>query len=604
MNTEAQHLGTTYQYLQEERQRLTTSINEITAETHRIKDDAAKNTGNDTSTASGRIDTFASIESYNRQIDGLNAKVDRARHQLAATGILIPEAYFARLDIAFPGENPEPYYFGKVGYENEKGEIIIYDWRSSIADLFYGNQSGNSHSTANGNDFTVKVSLRRQFKLSYNRLIAKFDGGSLATDSFLIDMLRQAHTAALTDITATIQTEQNTIIRNQTAEVLVVNGVAGSGKTSVLLQRIAYLRYQHRDDWPADSFLLMTPNDAFSQYVKSVLPNIGEENPVTITWPKLLRQVTKLIGFQTVSENDIDAQDRLQLIERFLQKPANSNGYFFAATDKTTDGENTRLKQLQIAWRREQQRSGENTDFMHWLNGEKLAKTVYQATALTRKQWLYLYLKITAYQLDHIKAVFIDECQDYIVDDLLLWRCLFKQSRLTLVGDSQQRLTAHGTDVAEIINIFSEDRRNSEQASLHTSYRSSGAITKCFSRYTPVDITGVQPINREVTTIKRATFTELRMLAKKFGEGTVAIITGTKEEAASLETLFDQAARHDMRGIQVKSVEAAKGFEFDHVIVVNTESAVFLAPKIGNNRLYVALSRATQELIVIKNLVI
>ncbi len=128
--------------------------------------------------------------------------------------------------------------------------------------------------------------------LSSKRSIAPlFDTSVAIQDDVLLDALEQSETSEMKAITATIQSEQNTIIRDTTSQNILVNGVAGSGKTSTIMQRIAYLLYQYRNQLSADDLLILSPNHQFIDYIGKVLPSLGEKNPLNVTMIQLVDQL-------------------------------------------------------------------------------------------------------------------------------------------------------------------------------------------------------------------------------------------------------------------------------------------------------------------------
>ena len=124
--------------------------------------------------------------------------------------------------------------------------------------------------------------------ISYDQLKHYFDTNVAIEDDVLLAALENSASKQMQAITATIQKEQNVIIRDLTHEIILVNGVAGSGKTSTIMQRIAYLLYSLRQEISVDDVLILAPNDKFIQYLAHVLPSLGEKNPRNLTWRKLL----------------------------------------------------------------------------------------------------------------------------------------------------------------------------------------------------------------------------------------------------------------------------------------------------------------------------
>ncbi len=173
---------------------------------------------------------------------------------------------------------------------DEKRNQLVVDWRSPIAQTYYNQETGRTSYEVGGKRRTVELELRRQFDILRDHLNTYFDTTVAIQDSLLLEALRHEHTQKLRDITATIQREQNEVVRHEDVPVLLVNGIAGSGKTSVLLQRIAFLLYQERDTLRADQVMLLSPNDVFSSYIDQVLPSLGEANPQVFTWSAFLDQ--------------------------------------------------------------------------------------------------------------------------------------------------------------------------------------------------------------------------------------------------------------------------------------------------------------------------
>ena len=155
--------------------------------------------------------------------------------------------------------------------------------------MYYNQDMGPTHYRANGRTIAVDLTLRRQFDIVRDELRAYFDTNIAIQDSLLLASLSKQRTSQMQAITATIQKEQNAVIRHEDCPVLLVAGIAGSGKTSVLLQRIAYLFYQHRENLRPEDVFLITPNPVFRHYIANVLPDMGERNPETLTLAEFAR---------------------------------------------------------------------------------------------------------------------------------------------------------------------------------------------------------------------------------------------------------------------------------------------------------------------------
>ncbi|MDY0407070.1 RNA polymerase recycling motor HelD [Virgibacillus sp. 179-BFC.A HS] len=199
--------------------------------------------------------------------------------------------YFARIDFKEAHEKePEAIYIGTASLlDREEEDILIYDWRAPISSLYYDYALGEaSYQTMEGS-ISGNISLKRQFIIRQGNIRGMFDTGITIGDRLLQEALGNNASATMKSIVATIQKEQNKIIRNEKSDLLVVQGVAGSGKTSAVLQRIAYLLYRHRQELNEKNMLLFSPNPLFSSYIANVLPELGEANISQATFLTFLK---------------------------------------------------------------------------------------------------------------------------------------------------------------------------------------------------------------------------------------------------------------------------------------------------------------------------
>ena len=239
------------------------------------------------------LDTFSMIEMKNREIDQMNIKQKNAENQLAKIERLLKSPYFGKVVVDFLDNEPqESFYIGTANFTDDADENLVYDWRSPIAELFYNNMIGPSSYTVRQNKIDTVIKERRQFLLERDRLVKFFDTSVAIQDDVLLEVLGQDETNEMKAITATIQSEQNTIIRDVKSQNILVNGVAGSGKTSAIMQRIAYLLYLYRDTMTSDDLLILSPNHRFIDYISNVLPSLGERNPLNLTIMQLVSQLS------------------------------------------------------------------------------------------------------------------------------------------------------------------------------------------------------------------------------------------------------------------------------------------------------------------------
>ena len=231
------------------------------------------------------METLAAIETLNSVIDSYNQQRDYAQERMTRVLALIRQPYFAKVRLRFAPSMPaRDIYIGAVGLTDDNLAPLVVDWRSPVAETYYNQENGRTTYKVDGKTRTVDLELRRQFDIVRDELRMYFDTTVAIEDSLLLSALQRHHSEKLQAITATIQREQNEVVRHDDVPVMLVSGIAGSGKTSVLLQRIAYLFYQERDRLEPRQVSLFTPNAVFGKYIDSVLPSLGESNPLVYTW--------------------------------------------------------------------------------------------------------------------------------------------------------------------------------------------------------------------------------------------------------------------------------------------------------------------------------
>jgi DNA helicase-2/ATP-dependent DNA helicase PcrA len=198
--------------------------------------------------------------------------------------------YFGRIDFKENGEDGEErIYVGLASFLDETGsQFYVYDWRAPVSSMYYDYSPGPAaHETPEGS-ITGTMDLKRQFVIRDKTIRSLFDTGVTIGDELLQQVLGRGADSQMKTIVATIQKEQNLIIRNERSRMLIVQGAAGSGKTSAALQRVAYLLYNHRETLKADQIVLFSPNPMFNSYISTVLPELGEENMLQATFQEYL----------------------------------------------------------------------------------------------------------------------------------------------------------------------------------------------------------------------------------------------------------------------------------------------------------------------------
>ncbi|MEK5236821.1 RNA polymerase recycling motor HelD [Paenibacillus sp. FSL L8-0470] len=220
---------------------------------------------------------------------------ERERHHLQSSKALkkykklVVSPYFGRIDFTeTPNGEVEKIYLGIGSLMEDNGTFLIYDWRAPISSLYYDGAPGPAVYDTPGGLVSGTMELKRQFVIDDGVIEVMFDTGVTIGDELLQQVLSHSADDRMKSIVATIQKEQNAVIRNDKSRMLVVQGAAGSGKTSAALQRVAYLLYKYREVLQADQMLLFSPNPLFNSYVSTVLPELGEENMQQTTFQMYL----------------------------------------------------------------------------------------------------------------------------------------------------------------------------------------------------------------------------------------------------------------------------------------------------------------------------
>ena len=245
---EQEHLSATYAKLLELGRAAARAMAELAADAAADKESMAEELATNYATWDDAMETHADFMALNRIIDGYNLSHGVQAERLAAVETLLRQPYFAKVSLRFrAGDAPKDLYLGTAGISDESYRRMVVDWRSPVAEVYYNQDLGPTSYEADGRTIKVDLLLRRQFDIEADRLNGYFDSDVAIQDSLLLASLARQRSAQMQAITATIQKEQNVVIRHEDVPALLVTGIAGSGKTSVLLQRIAYLFYRNRD---------------------------------------------------------------------------------------------------------------------------------------------------------------------------------------------------------------------------------------------------------------------------------------------------------------------------------------------------------------------
>lgn len=289
--------------------------------------------GNTDAYVKDHVDTLAEYKDYiwsNKDIDPHEIRSMREsilnhfalgesvinKHKRLTKILAIP--YFGRIDFLEKKENSKvmPIYIGiHTFYDPESRATLIHDWRAPVSSMFYDHELGEAGYRSPSGEIKGVISLKRQYRIRGGKMEFMIESALTVHDDILQKELSSNVDDKMKNIVATIQREQNQIIRNEDIRTLIIQGVAGSGKTSIALHRIAYLLYTFRDSISSKDILIISPNKVFSDYISNVLPELGEETVPETSMEQILSGVL---------EHKYKYQTYFGLVNELLEKPSSS----------------------------------------------------------------------------------------------------------------------------------------------------------------------------------------------------------------------------------------------------------------------------------------
>lgn len=289
--------------------------------------------GNTDASVKDHVDTLAEYKDYiwsNKDIDPHEIRSMREsilnhfalgesvinKHKRLTKILAIP--YFGRIDFLEKKENSKvmPIYIGiHTFYDPESRATLIHDWRAPVSSMFYDHELGEAGYRSPSGEIKGVISLKRQYRIRGGKMEFMIESALTVHDDILQKELSSNADDKMKNIVATIQREQNRIIRNEDIRTLIIQGVAGSGKTSIALHRIAYLLYTFRDSISSKDILIISPNKVFSDYISNVLPELGEETVPETSMEQILSGVL---------EHKYKHQTYFGLVNELLEKPSSS----------------------------------------------------------------------------------------------------------------------------------------------------------------------------------------------------------------------------------------------------------------------------------------
>ncbi len=234
------------------------------------------------------------------------------RHRLKK---MLDSPFFGSVDFVYEDEEePESFYIGIGNFAERRGAVpLIYDWRAPVSGLFYDYDTGPASYEAPGGQMDGEIRAKWQYKIKNSKMIYEFESDMKIDDDILKQELGSNSDVQLKNIVRTIQKEQNAVIRNTKDKILVIQGAAGSGKTSIALHRIAYLLYHDREHLKSSDILILSPNGVFSDYISHVLPELGEEHIQEMSFD--------LFAYHELKKTVTDCEDRYHHMERQMAFP-------------------------------------------------------------------------------------------------------------------------------------------------------------------------------------------------------------------------------------------------------------------------------------------
>ena len=289
--------------------------------------------GNTDASVKDHVDTLAEYKDYiwsNKDIDPHEIRSMREsilnhfalgesvinKHKRLTKILAIP--YFGRIDFLEKKENSKvmPIYIGiHTFYDPESRATLIHDWRAPVSSMFYDHELGEAGYRSPSGEIKGVISLKRQYRIRGGKMEFMIESALTVHDDILQKELSSNADDKMKNIVATIQREQNRIIRNEDIRTLIIQGVAGSGKTSIALHRIAYLLYTFRDSISSKDILIISPNKVFSDYISNVLPELGEETVPETSMEQILSGVL---------EHKYKYQTYFGIVNELLEKPSSS----------------------------------------------------------------------------------------------------------------------------------------------------------------------------------------------------------------------------------------------------------------------------------------
>ena len=521
---------------------------------------------------------------------------------------LLDSPYFARIDFVFKedceGGAPEPFYIGRFTFTDEKGELLIYDWRAPVSSMYYDFELGKAFYQAPMGRIAGELSLKRQFKIKKGVMEYALESSVSIGDEVLQRELSHTSDQKMKNIVATIQKEQNKIIRNEEAEILIIQGVAGSGKTSIALHRVAYFLYKYKDQLSALNIMIISPNKVFADYISNVLPELGEEPIVERDFDDL---ASEIIG------DSIKFESYGRQMETLLKEedPLFAARVRYKSSMEFLTQINAYIEKFKGNWKRkEKDVLNLYQAFFQQINQPDMFVYDDKRGLETADVYPYIYLKSFCNGIQsfgEIRHLVIDEMQDYTPIQYATLEKLFKCKK-TILGDFGQNVHPQSSASKEIF-LYLYDKM--EFIELTKSYRSTYEIIDFAKKIKDDKIEAIERHGERPRIISckghREEIVEIGTLVDSFqnsGLSSAGILCKSREAAEKLfnelnkkykVSLLDFNSTKFQEGVIITTLYMAKGLEFDEVIIPRANAETYLS-EWDRGLLYIGVTRAMHKL--------
>lgn len=582
-------------------------------------------------------------------------KLQWAKNTLDKLQLSQQSPYFGRIDFVPQDESKQKLYIGITSVLGDGDVPMVCDWRAPASSMFYDFSKGDAWYDSPIGKITGKIDLKRQYKIKNQKLEYFFDSDINIDDEILQQELSQNKSEKLSNIVSTIQTEQNKVIRNVDSKNLLVQGYAGSGKTTVALHRVAYLLYKYKH-LTSDNIVLISPSEVFSDYISNVLPELGEVAIPQLTFENLAKKILKTVceSRDQMVERILEDEDQKDVIcfkESFdfynnlilyLSQFAKTN---FVASDIKFDKKVVEKQKIEKLYF---ENYADKDIFVRfdWISDfvcDELEFSETERPALKKRIFNILVSNLSTHNIFEIyndflnccglqsksfekidyedlaglvfvkgfifgfdiqketKHLVVDEMQDYSPLQFAVLEKTYPCPK-TVVGDIYQSVYKkfESDYLQQLCNFFGDCKL----IMLDKTYRSTKQINQfAFDLLPKCDVVPfnrdgeeVQIIAYDQTDFKQKVLEQLDILTKKYNK--VAIITKSQKRAKNLFMILDNENitfdEDTLRGIPILPISKCRGLEFDAVVTVLDN------PSTSQNKsiLFVGATRALHKLVV------